>query len=51
MNFIKTLFNKFVALGILFIVLLLLPMAWPVIILIMLLSSIGAFGMDDKDMK
>lgn len=48
MNFLKQLFAKSGALGILFVVLLLLPMGWPVIILIMFISSVAAFGTDPE---
>lgn len=48
MQFLKELFSKLGALGVLFVVLLLLPMSWPVIILIMFISSVAAFGSDSK---
>ncbi len=47
--FVKMLFTKLGALGALFVILLLLPMGWPVIILIMVTAGIAAFiKMDDK---
>ncbi len=49
MQFFKELFSKLGALGVLFVVLLLLPMSWPVIILIMFISSVAAFGSDSKE--
>jgi hypothetical protein len=49
MKKLKAFFTKSGSLGILFVVLLLLPMGWPVIILIMVISSFAAFGSDSED--
>lgn len=47
-EFFKMLFTKIGLLGLLFIVLLLLPMGWPIIILIMVISVVVAFIKFDK---
>lgn len=48
MGIIKMFFTKLGLLGGLFIVLLLLPMGWPIIILIMVIAGIAAFVNTDK---
>lgn len=42
-EFVKMLFTKLGLLGALFVILLLLPMGWPVVILIMVIAGIIAF--------
>jgi hypothetical protein len=47
-EFFKILLTKIGLLGLLFIVLLLLPMGWPIIILIMIIAAVVAFIKSDK---